>query len=70
MAPKMAQRDLKAVERAAQRVEQAHAQLRDAIHKANKSGESVRDIAPYARLSPTRVQEKLKEARRLEREAS
>lgn len=64
----MAQKDLRKVRAAARRLEQARAALRDAIHAANRSGESVRDIAPHADLSPSRVQELLKEARRLERE--
>jgi hypothetical protein len=38
-------------------------QLRDAILAAHDSGESVRDIAPYAGMSPSRVHELLVEAR-------
>lgn len=53
---------------AARRLEAARIALRDAILAANKSGESVRDIAPWAGVSATRVQELLTEARRLERE--
>lgn len=62
----MAQKDLRKVRAAARRLAAARADLRDAIHAANLSGESVRDIAPYADLSPSRVQELLKEARELE----
>lgn len=64
----MAQRDLKRVRAAAQRLESARVELREAIHVANKSGESVRDIAPWSGLKATRVQELLQEARALERE--
>jgi hypothetical protein len=64
----VAQRDLRKVRSAARAVEKARVRLRDAVHAANKSGESPRDIAPWAGLSPTRVQELLQEARRLERE--
>lgn len=66
----MAQRDLKKVGAAARQLAKARARLRDAIHAANKSGESVRDIAKWAGLSSSRVQELLQEARRLEREQS
>lgn len=53
---------------AAARLERARAELRDAIWAAKKSGESVRDIAPWAGLKPTRVQELIQEAKRLEQE--
>jgi hypothetical protein len=66
--PNMAQRHLKEVHKATRRVEAARVALRDAVHAANTSGESVRDIALWADLSPSRVQQLLKEARRLERE--
>lgn len=66
--PPVAQRDLKKVRAAARQLAKARAALRDAIHAANKSGESVRDIAVWADLSSSRVQELLQEARRLERE--
>ena len=62
----MAQRDLRRVRVAAHRVEAARAVLRDAILQASRSGESVRDIAPYAGLSPSRVYELLREAQALE----
>lgn len=58
----MAQRDLRRVRRAAERLESARQQLREAIRQASLSGESVRDIAPYAGLSPSRVYEMLREA--------
>jgi hypothetical protein len=64
----MAQSDLRAVQRAAKRVEKARTALRDAILAASKAGESVRDIAPWAGISPSRVHEMLQEARNLERE--
>jgi len=58
----MAQRDLRRVQTRAQQLEKARQALRDAILQAHASGESVRDIAPYAGLSPSRVYELLKEA--------
>ena len=58
----MAQRDLRRVASRARRLEQARVELRDAIKRAHESGESVRDIAPHAGLSPSRVFELLKEA--------
>ena len=64
----MAQKHLKAVARAAKQLEAARVSLRQRIREANLSGESVRDIAPYADLSPSRVQELLKEARQLDRQ--
>jgi hypothetical protein len=59
----VAQRDLRRVQRLAGRLEDARVQLRDAILAAHDSGESVRDIAPYAGMSPSRVHELLVEAR-------
>jgi len=64
----LAQKDLRRVRAAARRLEQARAALRDAIRTASLSGESIRDIAPFADLSPSRVQELLKEAERLEQQ--
>jgi DNA-directed RNA polymerase specialized sigma24 family protein len=64
----MAQRDLRRVRRQAEKLERAQAELRDAILQAHRSGESVRDIAPFAGMSPSRVHDLLKEARRLESE--
>jgi len=62
----MAQRDLRRVRSAAKRLEKARGELRDAILVARRSGESVRDIAPFAGLSPSRVQELVKEAEALD----
>jgi hypothetical protein len=62
----MAVRDLKRCQRCAARSERARVELRDAILAANRSGESVRDIAPYAGISPSLVHELLKEAKQLE----
>jgi DNA-directed RNA polymerase specialized sigma24 family protein len=59
----VAQRDLRRVQRLAGRLEEARVALRDAILAAHESGESVRDIAPYAGMSPSRVHELLVEAR-------
>jgi len=63
----LAQKDLRRVRAAARKYEAARIALRDAMHAANLSGESVRDIAQYANRSPSRVQELLQEARRLAR---
>jgi hypothetical protein len=63
----VAQRDLRRIRAAAKRVERSRVLLREAILAANKSGESVRDMAPYAGLSPARVHGLLKEAQELER---
>jgi hypothetical protein len=60
--PNMAQRDLRRVATRAAQLEKARVELRDAIRQAHESGESVRDIAPYAGLSPSRVFELLREA--------
>jgi len=60
----MAQKDLRRVRSAAQRVETAERRLREAMVKAQDSGESVRDIAPWAGLSASRVQQMLTQARR------
>jgi hypothetical protein len=68
----MAQKDLRRVQRCAERLEQARVDLREAIHAAAKTGESIRDIAPYAGMSRSRVHDLLIEAqeylRRRERE--
>jgi hypothetical protein len=64
----MAQRDLRRVRSVAKRLEKVRAELRDAILIAKRSGETVRDIAPYAGLSPSRVQELVREAEQLERD--
>jgi len=60
----MAQRDLKRVRAARRRLEGAEKALRDAVVAAHRSGESIRDIAPYAELSPTRIHQILREAGR------
>jgi hypothetical protein len=64
----MAQKDLRRVRAAAAKVEAAQTGLREAILAANESGESVRDIAPYAGLKFSRVHDLLQEARRLRAE--
>jgi len=60
----MAQKDLRRVRTAANRVQAAERRLREVMVKAQDSGESVRDIAPFAGLSPSRVQQMLTQARR------
>ena len=62
-----AQRDLRHVRTKARQLERARVSLRDAIVRAHRSGESVRDIAPYAGLSPSRVHDLLQEG--LQRDA-
>ena len=64
----MAQKDLRRVRAAARRLEKAQAALRDAIYAASRSGESTRDIAPYAGMSHSQVAERIKEAARAELE--
>lgn len=64
----MAQKDLRRVRRAAGRLETARVELREAILAAHKSGESVRDIAPYAGVSASRVYDLLREAQAAEQE--
>lgn len=59
----VAQRDLKKVQRLARRLEKTRAELRDAMLAANEAGESVRDIASFAGMSSSRVQDWLVEAR-------
>jgi len=66
----VAQRELRRVRAAADRLERSRGLLRDAILAAHKSGESVRDMAPYAGLSPSRTHDLLKEAQELERRES
>ena len=51
----MAQKDLRRVRSAARKVERAERELHLAILAAVESGESYRDIAPWAGLSYTRV---------------
>jgi DNA-directed RNA polymerase specialized sigma24 family protein len=63
----VAQKHLRDVAKAARQVEQARAGLRRAIMAAQESGETIRDIAPFAGLSITRVHELLREAKREEK---
>lgn len=60
----MAQSHLRTVRKKAALVEKARGELAQAILAAQESGESVRDIAPYANLSWSRVHEIVREARR------
>lgn len=63
MTRNMARRDLRRVESAARKVKQAREALGLAIVAAQDSGESLRDIAPFAGLSYSRVYELAREAR-------
>jgi hypothetical protein len=60
----MAQKDLRRVQTEAQKIKAAERRLRDAIVAAQQSGETIRDIAPYANLSPSRIHQILREAER------
>jgi len=62
--PGMAQKDLRRVQTEAQKIKAAERRLRDAIVAAQQSGETIRDIAPYANLSPSRIHQILREAER------
>jgi len=62
----MAKRDLRRVERAAKRLKDARLELAAAILAASRSGESIRDIAPHAGVSSTRVHDLLREAQQHE----
>jgi DNA-directed RNA polymerase specialized sigma24 family protein len=64
----MAQSHLRNVARAAARLEAAREDLARAILAAQTSGESLRDIAPYAGVSYTRVHQIVREARQREAE--
>ena len=59
----MAQKDLRAVRTAARRIERAERELAAAILRAVESGESYRDIAPWAGLSYSRVHQLARKAR-------
>ena len=59
----VAQRDLRRVAAKAKAVERAERDLREAILQAIESGESYRDIAPYAGLSYSRVYQIAQESR-------
>lgn len=60
----MAQRDLKKVRTARRRRDKAQEALHAAIVSAHRSGESIRDIAPYAELGITRIHQIIREASR------
>jgi DNA-directed RNA polymerase specialized sigma24 family protein len=60
----MAQRDLRRVKKVADQIEQAREALARAVLAAQESGETLRDIAPYAGLSTSRVHEMIREARK------
>ena len=60
----MAQRDLRRVRTKARAVQRAERDLHEAILQAVDSGESYRDIAPYAGLSFSRVYQIVREAKR------
>ena len=62
----MAQSDLRRVQRAARKVNKAREELAQAIMIAQRSGESLRDIAPFAELSYSRVHELIREMRKRE----
>jgi DNA-directed RNA polymerase specialized sigma24 family protein len=62
----VAQSDLRRVQRAARKVNKAREELAQAVLAAQESGESLRDIAPYAGLSYSRVYELVREARKRE----
>lgn len=53
----MAQRDLRRIERAARKVDEARRELRAAIVQARESGETFEDIGRAAGLSRQRVQQ-------------
>jgi hypothetical protein len=59
----MAKADLRRVERAAAKIEETRRELRAAILSARSSGETFRDIAEAASLTPQRVQQIVSEAR-------
>ena len=61
---RVAQKDLRRVAAEAAKVERAQQALREAILAAIASGESYRDIAPYAGLSYSRIYQIAQEARR------
>lgn len=59
----MAERHLLKIQKLAVAREQKDRDFREAILAAHEAGESVRAIAPYAGLSPSRVHELLDETR-------
>ena len=60
----MAQKDLRRVRTAAAKIKRAERELHQAILQAVESGETYRDIAPYAGLSYARVHQIVREQRR------
>ena len=65
----MAQKDLRRVRAEAAKVRNAEQRLRASIVAAQQSGESIRDIAPFAGLSPARVHQILREEQRRQDES-
>jgi hypothetical protein len=63
----MAQKHLRHVRRCAERLEEARSDLAYAILAAAKSGESIRDIVPFAGVSRSKVHDLLIEAQEFER---
>ena len=61
----VSQRDLRKVRTAVGNVKKAEQRLIDTIIAAHRSGESIRDIAPHAELSPSRIHQILREQERL-----
>ena len=59
----MAQKELRRVQTAARAVDRAEHKLVDAILAAVASGESYRDIAPYAGLSYSRIYQLVRDAK-------
>lgn len=62
----MAQSHLRKVARARAKLDKARLELERAVLQAQESGESLRDIAPYAGMTHTRVLELLRKARQHE----
>ncbi len=62
----VAQRDLRRIAKCADKLLAARRELELAIMAAVESGETLRDIAPYAGLSASRLHEIVREARRAE----
>jgi DNA-directed RNA polymerase sigma subunit (sigma70/sigma32) len=60
----MAQKDLRKVAAEATKVDKARERLHRAILAARRSGETYADIAPYAGLSRSRVEQIVKQAER------
>jgi len=65
----MAQRDLRKVRSEAMKVAAATRRLHAAIVRAAQSGETVRDIAPHADLSPAKISQIVTAARREQSES-